>query len=229
MRDLERELRALGASIEFPSTPNLAVDVRSRLSQIPERPTAMRRLALVAAALAIAVAAGLAVPQARSAILRLFGIGAVEVELVDRLPEIALAAPLVLGSEIDPDDAPFRIVRPAALGEPDAVYASGDVVTLLYGAPEKVRLLVTEIGSAAFAPEVGKKLVGTTTSAEFVSIGDVPEPGVWIEGAPHVLALPGAPTRLAGNSLVWVRAGITLRLEGVPTREQAVEIAESMR
>lgn len=226
MPDLERELRALGESIAFPPTPDLAAKVR-----LPERvPTLWpRRLVLVAAVLGAAVVAGLAIPQARSAILRVFGIGAVRIEYVDKLPAVEPEARLDLGPEISAEDAPFRLLESSLLGAPDGVYASGNVVTQLYGSPDHVRLLVTQIGGRALRPDVVKKVVGTTTNADFVSIAGLAEPGLWIEGAPHILSLPNAPERLAANTLIWTQGNRTMRLEGAESLDEAVEIAQSFR
>jgi hypothetical protein len=226
MRDLERDLQELGLAIAVPATPDLAATVRDGL---PSRSPAPRRLRPVLV-LALVVAVGvLAVSPARTAILRFFGIGAVQVELVDRLPAVDPGAPLVFGSEIEPGEAPFRISVPAVLGDPDAVYASGNVVTLLYGSPDRVRLLVTEMGYSALPPEVAKKLVVGAAAARFVEIRGAPGPALWIEGEPHVLELPGAPARLARNTLVWVpRDRRTYRIEGDDGLDDAIRIAESM-
>jgi hypothetical protein len=184
---------------------------------------------LVAAVLGVAVVAGLAIPQARSAILRVFGIGAVRVQYVDKLPAVEPRATLTLGPPISADDAPFRLLESSLLGTPDGVYASGNVVTQLYGSPERVRLLVTQIGGRALRPDVVKKVVGSTTNTDFVSIAGIPEQALWIEGAPHVLSLPNAPERLAANTLIWTQDNHTLRLEGAESLDEAVEIAQSFR
>jgi hypothetical protein len=226
MPDLERELRGVGASIAFPSTPELAAGVRARL---PERAPVVwpRRLVLVAAVLGAALVAGLAIPQARSAILRVFGVGAVRVEYVDKLPTVEPRPALELGPEISAEDAPFRLLDSPLLGTPDGVYASGGVVTQLYGSPDGVRLLVTQIDGRVLPPGVVKKVVGTTTNTDFVSIAGIPEQALWIEGAPHVLSLPNAPERLAANTLVWTQGNRTMRLEGAESLDEAVVIAQS--
>jgi hypothetical protein len=232
MRDLERELHDLAGAVAVPPTPDLASAVGSRLeATVPPAPGRFRlRPALVLAiVVAVAVLAGPAVSPARTAILRFFGIGGVQIEFVDRLPAVEPEAPLVLGGEIEPAEAPFRISVPAVLGDPDALYASGNVVTLLYGSLDGVRLLVTELGYDALPPEVAKKVVVTGTGVRFVEIPGVFGPAVWIEGEPHVLELPGAPARLAGNTLVWVQNGRTFRIEGAAQLDDALRIAESMR
>jgi hypothetical protein len=226
--DLERELRGLAVAIDFPDTPDIASNVRRHL---PERRRASWswRVAVAVAIAVLAAGAAFAVPQARSAILRFFGVGAVQIELVDRLPEVRPAAPLELGDAIDPADAPFPLLHSDLLGKPDTVYRLGDVVTLLYGTPERVRILVTEIAGSDSTPEVGKKLAATGTHVEFVPIRGSEGPGVWIEGRPHVVLLPGGAPRLAANTLIWTHGDLTLRLEGAASLTQAVEIAESLK
>ena len=229
MRDLERELRELSSAIAVPATPDLTEAVHARVRTTRPAPAWPRRIVVLALVLAIVVVAGLAVSPARTAILRFFGIGAVQIELVDRLPAVEPSVPLALGGKIDASEAPFRISVPDVLGDPDGIYASGNVVTLLYGTPEDVRLLVTEIGWEALTPEIAKKVVVGSTNTRFVEIPGSTGPGIWLEGTPHVVVLAGAPPRLAGNTLVWVQDGRTLRLEGAVELDDALRIAESMR
>jgi hypothetical protein len=227
MPELERDLRALAAEVAYPETPDLVSIVAGRILVRRSSPW-QRRLALVAAVVAVAVLAGLAVPQTRAEILRFFGVGAVKVELIDRLPAVEPDAPLVLGERIDLPDAPFPVLTSSLLGPPDEAYAEGDVVTLLYGSQDGVRLLVTQIGRGSSPPEAVKKVAASSTRPEFVPLGDDAW-ALWIVGDPHVVGLPGAPPRLAANTLVWARGDVTLRLEGGTTLEQAVRIASSLR
>ena len=175
------------------------------------------------------MAVGLAVPDARTAIFRFFHVGSVNISFVERLPQVQPARPLDLGEPISPTEAPFRLLHSELLGAPDSVYRSGDIVTLLYGTPERVRLLVTQIPASGFTPEVGKKLAATGTRVEFVEIAGSLGPGVWITGRPHLVSLPGGPARLASNTLIWQRGPLTVRIEGAETIAQATRIAESLR
>lgn len=227
MSELERELHALANAIDFPAAPDLTARVRASLPARPRRVWPLRAAVALAAVVA-AVGAALAVPQARSAILRFFDIGAVRVEFVDRLPEVRPATRLALGRRLDAHQAPFRLLRSDLLGKPDALYRQGGVITQLYGSPERVRLLVTQIRSG-FDPSVGKKLQGMGTRVVFVPIHGSTAVGVWIEGRPHLVVFPGGPPRLAADTLIWERDGTTVRLEGSPTLEDAIAIAESLR
>ena len=96
MRDLERELRELGAAIAVPATPDFAGEVRTRLPAA--RVARQRRRLVLALALLAVVLVGLAASPARTAILRFFGIGAVRIELVDRLPVVEPSAPIAAGN-----------------------------------------------------------------------------------------------------------------------------------
>src|SRR5205814_6335584 len=79
---LERALVALGGELEFPPAPDAWPRVAERLQRRRwVRPTVF---ALAAGVLALGIA--LAVPPARSAILKFFHIGSVTVERVDTLP-----------------------------------------------------------------------------------------------------------------------------------------------
>src|SRR5262249_6618154 len=90
--ELESELRALAAEIEWPTTPTQRPELAPRTRLIRRH----RRLALGLAVAAAALAAAFAAPQSRGAILRFLGFGAVHVEFVERLPE-AQDRPLTAG------------------------------------------------------------------------------------------------------------------------------------
>jgi hypothetical protein len=92
-----------------------------------------------------------------------------------------------------------------------------------------VRLLVTQISGNSLRSDVVKKVVGTTTNTDFVSIAGLSTQALWIEGAPHILSLPNAPDRLAANTLIWIQDNRTMRLEGAETLDEAVEIAQSFQ
>ena len=226
MTELERELRSLASAIDFPEPPDIASNVRVRVPD-PRRAAWRRRIAVAVAIAVLAIGAGFAVPQARTAIRHFFGVGSVQIEFVDSLPEAQPTARLELGAAIDSADAPFPLLHSELLGDADGVFRRGDVISLLYGTPERVQLLVTEIADSDFTPEVGKKLASAGTHVEFVPIRGSVGPGVWIEGRPHTVRLPGGPPRLATNTLIWTHGQMTLRLEGAESLRQAIEIAES--
>src|SRR5919199_4045631 len=92
MAELERDLRALAALVDYPPEPDFVPGVRARLAR-PER-RRRRPLVVALAALALALAVAFAVPPARSAILRFFHLGGVSVERVEKLPPSSRRSPV---------------------------------------------------------------------------------------------------------------------------------------
>jgi len=61
-------------------------------------------------------------------------------------------------------------------------------------------------------------------------------PGFWISGRPHSHAYVDArgvvredTLRLAGDTLLWQRGAVTMRLEGAGSKAEALKIARSVR
>jgi hypothetical protein len=209
MSELERDLRALGREVEWPSTPAFAL----RLEQAP-RGRPRRRLLVAVALAALAVGIAFAVPPARSAILRVFHIGSATVERVDTLPE-AEERPLAgeLGAPLGASDVRAVLGQPIVLPDVDhsRLYARGGAVSVLLAAPERV--LLTEYGSVD-GPGLVKKVAGGATDVEWVELAPGVS-GVWLSGARHAVYLfPQTPPRLAGNVLLFEHGGLTFRLEG---------------
>jgi hypothetical protein len=233
MAELERDLRALAALVDYPPEPDLVPRVGARLAR-PER--RWRRPLLVAlAALALAVAIAFAVPPARSAILRFFHLGGVTVERVEELPKAPRRSPVVglagpMSLERADRVAGFRIVRPSS--EIERAYAASGIAAMLLRV-EDVHgpVLLTELQGFDL---MMKKVAAGETRIEPLTVNGLP--GIWIEGAPHVVSYYDPlgrqrtrATRLAGNVLVWARRGFTFRLEGELTKQQALEIARFVR
>jgi hypothetical protein len=238
MSELELALTQIGRDLTYPETPDLTGAVRRRLAQ-GRRPLRWRRPLVVAlAVLAVAIGAVMAVPQARSEILDWLGIGAVTVRQVHELPPVELATgELGVGEEITLADAhrrvnfSVRVPRLEGFADPRVFYAepipSGQV-SLVYGALDKPRLLITQVAARGAL----EKLVHISTKVERVSTDG--GQGVWIEGERHFLFYPGAdneePFRLVGNTLVLERTdGVTVRIEADVSKDEALRIAGSMR
>ena len=236
MAELERELRALAAHLEWPETPQLAVRTRARLKE-PERrrSTPWRLVAVALAVLAIAVGLAFAVPQSRGAILRWLGLRGVRIEFVDRLPAVPAKGPLELGPRISLDEASrragFHVLTSALLGPPDEVHFDGVQVWLVYGVLDRPRVLLSEFRGRADEIYV-KKVMTQQTRVDF--LGVLGQPGFFLSGAEHFLYV--APTadirderlRLARNTLVWQHDSLTLRLEGGFGEQRALAIARSL-
>jgi hypothetical protein len=225
MPELERELRALGAQLDLPAEPDLVPALRARLSVHRRRRRWLRPLAVALAALVLALGIALAVPPARSSILRWLGLESVTVIRVDTLPPVG-RGPLVFGRRLPlptaERQAGFRPLLPD-LGRPDAVYLSDaeGYLIMLYGKPA-TRLRLAE---TATSPGLITKLAHFE-GVEAVDVGGAR--GIWFEGPHVVVELAGQP-RLSTTALLWERGGLLLRLEGKLTKQQALRIARSVR
>ena len=230
MAELETALRQLGGEVAFPPTPDLAPAIRGRLdrSRFWRRPVAIA----LAVAVVAATAAVLAVPQSRSAILDWLGLRNVSVVRVDKLPTVPARGRLDLGRPFTLAAAKRRapwLLRPDT--KPDSVWVSeslpGGKVSLLWGTPSNVRLLLSEFTGRTYI----EKVIGGDTQVERVKIGDA---GAWFQG-PHVVMFQDrngrfreSHARLARNALVWQMGDVTLRLEGGLTKDQALRIARTV-
>jgi hypothetical protein len=207
MTDFERALRAL--DVDWPTPPEL------RLELTPRRRVRMVVVPVVVAAVAVAFA----VPQSRSAILDFFHLGGVTVVRVETLPT-AEERPLAAGLGAPAGDAEAgRVLGTAFLPKAHGTLYQRDgfVSTVLRGP-----VLLSEFGSAYL---IKKFATGTVESVE-VSPG---VPGLWIAGAPHAVFFPNASPRLAGRVLVWVKGGVTFRLEGPGlSKENALRLAREI-
>jgi len=230
MAELETALRQLGGEVAFPPTPDLAPAIRGRL----DRSRSWRRPVAIALAVAVvaAAAAVLAVPQSRSAILDWLGLRNVGVVRVDTLPAVPARGRLDLGRPATLAEAKRRapwLLLPDTKSDSAWVSESlpGGKVSLLWGTPSNVRLLLTEFTGRTYI----EKVIGGDTRVERVKIGDA---GAWFEG-PHVVMFQDrngrfreSHARLARNTLVWQMGDVTLRLEGSLTEDQALRIARTV-
>jgi hypothetical protein len=193
-----------------------------------------------------------AVPGARNAVLGWLGLRSVEVRRVPVLPVLPKGAGafLDLGRRTSLQSARqavrFRLLVPArsGLGSP-AVYVGrwpvGGRVSLVYapapGLPRAVDvtvgMLVTEFLGRQPVGFIQKSLGSGTTAQELTIDRD---PAVWIAGRPHVVAFQDVrgvvredTVRLAGNTLLWRRGQVMIRIEANIPRSAAVAIARSMR
>jgi hypothetical protein len=216
-----------------------------------------RRLA-VAGLVAVLLAAAVLVasPGTREAVARRLGLRGVGVELGGPPPPTVTTRPgerldLGLGGRVTLEEARRRVGFPvlvpgvAGFRQPAAVFVNenappGGRVDLVYrarpGLPASpftdAGLLVTEFQGQP-SPLFLKK-VAAAGMVEEVTVGG--EPGYWFSGEPHFFTYQDARgavreerTRLAGNTLIWQRGDLTLRLEGEITKQEALAIAESMR
>jgi hypothetical protein len=185
-------------------------------------------------------------PTAREAVADWFGVGGVRITFDDEKPR--LGAPLGYGERVDAARAEelaafdLRMPNVAGLGEPDEYYVDlripGGAVSFVYGSTEdyppapgtEVGLLVTQFRGGIHEQFYKKVLIeGTNVSRVFVDGGE----GLWLGGEPHYLFRDAdggtheEAFRMAGNTLLWERAGITYRLESALGRAESIAIAES--
>ena len=254
MIELERALFDVAAHLDHPAGDDMAEVVRRRLAtpvRIADRRTnRARSLLAVAAVFIVMVAAALAIPPARHAIADWLGIGAIEVRRSDApLPSNGTSDRTVPGS---PDDTAIRdpaasahlaearkvvdftIVTPhdASVGPLASVEVDravpGGLVAMGYP-----RFTLVELTAYGGSPEIIAKLIDPSARVERVRVDG--NPGLWITGA-HVIAyqdrsgaLAKDTVRRSGPVLAWVRAGVTLRIEGIGTLAAAQKVAASIR
>jgi hypothetical protein len=240
--ELERSLVDLGRQLDVPPEPDLVPAVLAAISPRRERRVLpRRRLVLVVAVLVLAaMGATLAIPDARSAFLRIFDIGGERIEVVDDLPEVPVRTALegTLGERVTLEEAR----RESGLelrgldADPDRVYlGERGTVWFLYGTPGRPRLLLAQTARlVADEPALAKKLAEQGTSVELVDVDGAR--GAFLSGDPHFLFLLDRrgrvvedSARLAGNVLIWDEGGVAYRLEGDFGREEALRLAGALR
>jgi hypothetical protein len=226
VNDLERALREL--PVEWPETPDLA----SRLVLEPRgkiKVPGTFRLRIAALIVALLVGGTLAVPEARSTVLRWLGIESVEIRRGE--PSATPGASLHLGTPTTLADLRAPVLTAPGLGTP-GVYATrlpdgSTAASLVYPGPVLVQTF-----KAQASPFIGKT-VGSGATVERLTVDGAT--AFWIEGG-HGFAYESPAgfgfedQRIAGSTLLVERAdGLLLRIEGVPSRDRAVAIARSVQ
>lgn len=241
MSELERALGALARELDVPETPDLAPVVLVQLEpRTPRRGARGRWIVAVAVVVLAALAATLAIPDARAALFRLLSIGGERIELVDELPEVPVRddLELALGERVTLAEAGRRssFALRELEGPPDRVYVGEQgTVWFLYGTPERARLLVAQ---SSLVPPVQesllKKLVAPKTHVERVDVQG--SPGIFLSGETHFVLLLDRygeiveeSARLARDVLIWEDGGVGYRLEGDLDLDEALRLARSLR
>ena len=213
------------------------------------RPRSRRpRLALALLAAGVLLPAGGALAFGDE-LLDWLGLRGAEVRRAPELPSGArfpalsdLGRPVALG-RVD-EALGFTPLVPRRLGAPDAVLVDGETrtATLVYrprgGLPPLPGATGAGLLIAQTRGDLDRRLLGKTitadTQAEALDVqGD---PGVFLAGEPHAYAYvaPGgdlrtAQPRLAGNTLVFSRAGRVIRIEAEAGRDRALALADELR
>jgi hypothetical protein len=255
-RELERELRELGALIDYPPTPDLARAARNVLDETEnDRPRRFRlalptlRLAAVAAAFVLIIAVPTLSPGLRATVSDWFAAediqGADEPAFDAGSPERRSEAgapasgvyksgrsltPRFSGEQISLRDAQTRmdgaLLLPRTLGKPEEIYATET-------SRKDGVVLVYRDGLPPLG-DTGLSLILTETPGD---IGPTYLRGqtssrselerVSVDGDSGYWGSTGH--HLPGNVLLWEQGGVALRLGADVKKEQAVRIAESVR
>jgi hypothetical protein len=244
---LETDLRALAAGL--PEPPDLSSRVLAAVRQASVR-RRRRRVAVLALALLLLVpATALAVSSdLRDRVLDSFGLRGVTVERVTHIPTVSPAArSLQLGERISLAQArsalEVRFHSPRALGAPDAIFEdqlrAGVDITLLYE-PGTVarrfgarrRVLVSILRGTLDKQLLGKTIGFATSSKQFRLDGGQ---ALLLTGKPHILVIfrrrhviDSTSTRMAGNTLLWQRRALLVRVEGTLPEARLIAIARSI-
>ena len=250
MRDsLEARLEELGSAIAFPETPRLARSVLEQLARPRVRWAGARGLRLGRGA-ALALAATLLLAGIAAAV----GIALGGLRLVFGPPGFSPQPSLLVGPGLGHattladarSQVAFALRVPGlpGLGEPDLVYLAefpaGGTVTLLYGERDGyladratgIGLIVTQF-RADIGPEVFEKWIldGVQVTAARVD----GQAAWWVAGGEHFFfyrdadgQMVDSTLRLARDTLIWEEGGVTHRVEGAPSLEAAIAVAESL-
>jgi hypothetical protein len=250
-RALSEALAELGAALDFPAAPPLATAVAAAIRTAPPargwsfgRP--LRRglaLGLVAALLLAGLAAAIGI--ALGGLRITFG-GPTPGSLLpdDLVVERAFGEPVPLDAL--PDRLGFAPLAPTVtqLGRPDHSFVrtppAGGLLTLVWGDrpgyaadPDSgLGVVITEF-RADIGPEVFEKMIDSGVRVEAATVDG--QPAYWVEGGEHFFfyrdengKIVESTLRLVGSTLVWEEDGLTLRIEGAPSLDEAMRIAESL-
>jgi hypothetical protein len=244
---VEHDLRALAAGL--PDPPDLRPRVLVALREAAARRRRRRVAVLALAVFLLAPATALAVsPDLRDRVLETFGLRGVTVDRVTHIPTVSPAArSLQLGDRISLTQArkalQVRFHSPKALGAPDAIFQeqlqAGVDVTLLYE-PRTVagrlgvrrRVLVSILRGTLDKQLLGKTIGFATKSRQFSLDGGQ---AILLTGKPHILVIfrrgntiETTDTRMAGNTLLWQRRALLVRVEGNLPEARLIAIARSI-
>lgn len=232
--DLERALRALGGQITYPQAPAMAEAIGRELRAGADR-SAPRRVTWPRRRLIAVIVAGLLLLAGTAEAARLV-IGAIAIDVVPSIP--ASTVPETgpnLGSKMTMaaarTGAGFHVLVPSGMPEPDAVFVDGGRVSLVWrsnadlpripGTPWGL-VLVELRGDAVMAV----KEAPPGTSMKGVRVGS--SWGFFIAGPTDLLLSGGQRLSVPGGVVIWQRGAVTLRLETLLPRTDAVLLAATI-
>ncbi|TMB56853.1 MAG: hypothetical protein E6J47_03940 [Chloroflexi bacterium] len=248
---LEMRLAELSAFIDVPAAPPLASAVADRLrAEAGLRPSWRWPLPSVGRGTALAVAATLLLVSAVAAIgIALGGLRLIfNPESLPPLPSIPNQPGIGQQTTLDAARSSvgfvLRVPTVSALGEPDQVYVmeppAGGAVTLVYGArpgyplqPDRMYGLVLTQFRADIQAENFEKLIMEGVRITHTNVHGLP--AYWVAGGEHFFfyrdatgQIVNTTLRLVGDTLIWEEDGVTHRVEGAPSLQAAIAVAESL-
>lgn len=247
-RAIESLLVELGGLVVWPEHPDQTPAVLGRLTSQDRAPRPFRWVPITAAVLLLAATILLLSPGARQAVADLLGVAGIEVRFGGDVGppvggELQLGDPVTLEEAVGAVEFDVSVLDLA--GPPDAVYLSplpsGGRISMVWEGGQSlpaaggsdVGLIYSQFALDLAENEQFVKSVRPDSGVRAVDVAGIL--GLWIDGAPHVITYEDAggiiheeETRLAGNVLMWERAGVTHRIETTRPLAEALELAESL-
>jgi hypothetical protein len=237
---MERELRALAASVDWPSADvATSVGTELRAGRATRRP--LPRLALWPRRRVVALVLIGLLLIAGTAVAAKLAIGAIRIERVPELttpPASASVAPRsILGRTATPREARgARLPARAALGAPNGIFVAqtpgGERIAATWNAASGAPRLAGTPWSAVLMEFRGTDATAATkevpvqTRLLSVRVGEAP--GYWIRGAHQLVLHDGAVLRLDGTVLIWMSGDVTYRLESNLGLRRALAVARTV-
>ena len=238
----EMRVEELARHLPYPPTPDVAGQVAARLRRSGSRRMALALRAAAVVAIALLLAA-LLIPDLRSRALDFLHLGAVRFVEPTGTPAatvgldpsarpwvLSLPGETTLDAARDAVPLPIRLpTYPPDLGAPDRVFAPEgrvDTVVMVWLHPddlERVRFSLHALGFGHFALKTTAQVQETTVNGERALWTSEPHEYLMALGASGPVSMP-----VTEPVLIWQQDGITYRLEGELTLDEARRIAESL-
>jgi hypothetical protein len=236
-------LEALRNSLDALPAGDVASNVRTALQAEARRRRRRRRGTGVGV---VARASTLLIPGVRTAVAHRFGIGGVEIHPTNPTETVpAAGASFNLGQRVTLDaarsavDYTVRVPSLSGLPQPTVYLRDNGIVSLVYPASAdlpgprdaSVGLIITEFSGDS--RDIMEKFVDNGPNVHQLTVNGAH--ALFISGGDHYVFFINqdkgevdVPGHIAGNTLLWVQDGVTIRLEADIVQADAVRIAESM-